>query len=52
MNERFFEKSKNQKLLIDKFNEEFVKKDETFLNSDNNKFIALVYYRKFMAKIL
>ena len=41
-------KSKNQKLFVDKFNEDFLKKDETFLNFDDHKFIeissSLVYY--------
>ncbi len=41
-------KSKNQKLFVDKFNEDFLKKDETFLNFDDHKFIeissSLAYY--------
>ena len=41
-------KNKNQKLFIDTFNEDFLKKDETFLNFDDHKFIeissSLAYY--------
>ena len=41
-------KSKNQKLFVDTFNEDFLKKDETFLNFDDHKFIeissSLAYY--------
>lgn len=41
-------KSKNQKLFIDTLNEDFLKKDETFINFDENKFIeissSLAYY--------
>jgi len=41
-------KSKNQKLLIEKFNEGFFEKDKTFLNFENDKFIeissSLTYY--------
>ena len=41
-------KSKNQKLFVDRFNEDFLKKDETFLNFDDHKFIeistSLAYY--------
>ena len=41
-------KNKNQKFFIDTFNEDFLKKDETFLNFDDHKFIeissSLAYY--------
>jgi len=41
-------KSKNQKLFVDTFKEDFLKKDETFLNFDDHKFIeissSLAYY--------
>ncbi len=41
-------KSKNQKLFVDTFNEDFLKKDETFLNFNDQKFIeissSLAYY--------
>jgi len=41
-------KSKNQKLFVDTFNDDFLKKDETFLNFDDHKFIeissSLAYY--------
>ena len=41
-------KNKNQKLFVDTFNEDFLKKDETFLNFDDHKFIeissSLAYY--------
>ena len=41
-------KSKNQKLFVDTFNEDFLKKDEKNLNFDDHKFIeissSLAYY--------
>ena len=41
-------KSKNQKLFVDRFNEDFLKKDETSLSFDDHKFIeissSLAYY--------
>ena len=41
-------KSKNQKLFLEKFNGDFLKKDSTFLNFNNQKFIeissSLAYY--------